>query len=177
MHLLLYQSESNQKKNLSRYFKREVLYSKSVIQMVEEMRSQTGDKAATRMLATAGSHNQPWAGGTKGGSGVPRAQGGILGQKPELGPVHMPRRRCSSLEVSPETHRGRVKYAGFSFPPASRSPDSNYQWPKLIGKQPTWKASKRSPERLALLLHSTGTLPLPRLRPPLSLPCTITESS
>lgn len=36
------------------------------------------------MVATAESFNQPWAGGTKGGNGVPRSQGGILGQKPKL---------------------------------------------------------------------------------------------
>ena len=66
------------------------------MQIVEQLRSQTGDKATTQILATAGSHNQPWTGGTKGGSGVPRARGGILGQKPDLGPAHVPRKRCSS---------------------------------------------------------------------------------
>lgn len=72
------------------------LYRKLMIQLVELLRSQTEDKAATQMLATAGSYNQPWTEGTKGGSGVPRAWGGILGQKPDLGSAHVPSKRCSS---------------------------------------------------------------------------------
>lgn len=75
------------------------------MQIVEQLRSQTGDKGATQMLATAGSHNQPWTGGTNGGSGLPRARGGILGQKPDLGPAHVPGRMQQLLELSPETQR------------------------------------------------------------------------
>lgn len=52
--------------------------------VMEKMRSQTGANVATQMVATTESFDQPWAGGTKGGSGVPRSQGGILGQKPKL---------------------------------------------------------------------------------------------
>lgn len=116
------------------------------------------------MLATAGSHNQTWVGGTKGGSGVSRALGGILGQKPELEHAHVPKRRCGSFwwcHLRPR--EGGWNTLDFSFLLISSLLIVNYQRPKLIRNQKTWKASKCSPEKAALRLHSSTFLtpPLP----------------
>jgi hypothetical protein len=69
------------------------------------------------VLAAAGSCNHRWARRTKGGSGFPRAWGGILGQKPELwhvyGGIYSREEIQLLLEVSSEARR--EKYTGFFF--------------------------------------------------------------
>lgn len=116
---------------------------------------------ATQMLAAAESCNQSWAGGTKGGSGVPRSQGGIVGQKPELWHDYTCQRGDATATggVTRALERKGVKYTATVFPPASQSPSSNYHRPKLIRNQLTWNISKCSPDKSALLPHSTETRP------------------
>lgn len=123
------------------------------MQVMEEIRSQTGDDGATQMLAAAESRNQSWDGGTKGGSGVPRSQGGILGQKPKLWHAYTCQREDATATggITQDLERKRVKYTASFFPLASQSPSSNYHWSKLIRNQLTWNISKRSPDKSALL--------------------------
>lgn len=73
------------------------------------------------------------AAGTKGGSGVPRSQGGILGQKPNLWHAYTRQRgdATATRGVTRDLERKRVKYTASFFPLAFQSPSSNYHRPKL----------------------------------------------
>lgn len=155
IYLLLYQSESSQEKTISKYFQREVLYRKSIVDDGGDERPNRKQSSSLEVShsrksqSTLGWRDKRRKWGSQGPGWGPWAEARIGACS------HAKKEMQQLLEVSP----GRVKYTEFFFPPASQSPARNYQWPKLIRNQPTWKASKGSPEKSTLPPPSTGTLP------------------